>query len=238
MTSIGGTGQGAHGALVDALGRRIAAGDLAPGTVLTLAGLESRFGVSRTLAREAVRVLEALGMLRSRRRVGITVQPREQWHVLGAEPIRWTLAGPLRQRHLVELMELRAALEPVAARFAAERADDAQRAELVRLATELDRLGRAGLGDSDAYLAVDIDFHTLLLAASGNALYAELAGPVREILVGRTGLGLTPADPAAGTLDAHLDAARAIARGDGAAAEHSVRTHIAIVSGEVAEPAG
>lgn len=226
---------GTHGAVLDALGLRIAAGELPAGTVLTLAGLEHDFGASRTLVREAVRVLESLGMLVSRRRVGITVQPRAHWHVLGAEPIRWTLEGPLRQRHLVELMELRAALEPAAARMAAERASGAQRDELVRLATELHRLGLAGLGDSPAYLQVDIDFHTLLLAASDNALYAELAGPVREILVGRTGLGLTPADPAPGTLDAHLAAAQAIARGDGPGAEAQVRTHIAIVSGEIDE---
>jgi len=227
------TDGGAHGALLEALGRRIAAGDPAAGAVLTLAGLESEYRVSRTLVRETIRVLESLGMVRSRRRIGITVQPREHWHVLGAETIRWTLEGPLRHRHLVELMELRAALEPVAARFAAERATAAQRAELVALATELDRLGRSGLGDGDAYLAVDIEFHELLLASSANALYAELAGPVREILVGRTSLGLTPAVPAAGTLDAHLSAAHAIAAGDGTAAEHAVRTHIAIVSDEI-----
>jgi DNA-binding FadR family transcriptional regulator len=224
-----------HGSVLDSLGRRIASGELAAGTVITLADIEAETGTSRTVAREAVRVLESLGLVRSRRRVGITVQPRSAWHVLGAETIRWTLDGPLRRAHLVELMELRAALEPVAARLAAERAGAGQRAELVRLATELDRLGRAGLGDSPEYLQVDIDFHTLLLASSGNALYAELAGPVREILVGRTHRGLTPADPAPGTLDAHLAAARAIARGDGADAERNVREHITIVTEELTE---
>lgn len=227
------TTPGVHESILDALGHRIAAGILPVGAVLTLAGIERDFGVSRTAAREAVRVLESLGMLRSRRRIGITVQPRDAWHALGAEPIRWTLAGPLRQRQLVELMELRAGIEPLAARLAAQRATAAQRAELLRLATELDRLGQAGLGDGPEYLRSDIEFHTLLLAASGNVLYAELAGPVREILVGRTGLGLTPAVPAAGTLDAHLGAARAIAEGDAEGAERFVRTHIAIVSDEV-----
>src|SRR3546814_18245989 len=60
--------------LLDDLGTRIVSGELAPGTVLTLAGLETRYLVSRTVIREAVRVLEAMGMLRSRRRVGVTVQ--------------------------------------------------------------------------------------------------------------------------------------------------------------------
>lgn len=222
-----------HRAVLDTLGRRIASGELPAGAVITLAGIEAETGTSRTVVREAVRVLESLGMVSARRRVGITVRPRSDWHVLGAETIRWTLDGPLRRTHLVELMELRAALEPVAARLAADRATAAERTELVRLAVELDRLGNAGRGDSPGYLQVDIAFHTLLLAASRNALYAELAGPVREILVGRSDRGLTPADPAPGTLDAHLAAARAIARGDGAEAERNVRDHIAIVTDEV-----
>ena len=67
---------GSHGFVLDLLGRRIASGEIPEGTVLTLAGLEQEFAASRTLIREAVRVLESLGMLRSRRRVGITVQER------------------------------------------------------------------------------------------------------------------------------------------------------------------
>jgi len=234
MTSRPGP-EGTHARLVHALGGRIASGDLPAGTVLTLAALELEFGASRTAVREAVRVLESLDLIRSRRRVGMTVQPRASWRVLDAQLIRWTLAGPLRQRHLVELMELRAALEPVAARLAARNATDDQRAGLVRLASELDDLGRAGRGDSSEYLAIDVAFHSLLLAASGNLLYAELAAPVREILEGRADLGLTPAVPWPGTLDAHVAAARAVADGDGDAAEHQVRTHIAIVSHEVEE---
>ncbi|KQO81456.1 MULTISPECIES: FadR/GntR family transcriptional regulator [unclassified Frigoribacterium] len=225
--------EGTHAQLVQTLGRAIAAGEPPPGTVLTLAGLEREHGVSRTTTREVVRVLESLAMVESRRRVGITVLPRTRWRVLDPQLIRWTLAGPARRHQLVELMELRAALEPAAARLAAQNASDEQRAGLVAHATELDRLGRAGRGDTAEYLAADIDFHTLLLVASGNLLYAELAAPVREILQGRHELGLTPADPAPGTLDAHVGAARAIAAGDGAGAERNSATHLSIVSGEV-----
>jgi len=224
---------GSHGFVLDELGRRIAAGEIPEGSVLTLAGLEAEFRASRTLIREAVRVLESLGMLRSRRRVGITVQDREHWQSLNSAILRWNLAGPRHHVQLLELMELRSAVEPVAARLAAERASQKDRDALVALAEELDRLGRAGRGDSAEYLQADVDFHNLLLSAGGNPLLAQLKGPVEEILTGRTALGLTPAIPVEGTLDNHVAAARAVAAGDADAAEAAARGYVSLVTREV-----
>lgn len=215
-----------HGDLLDDLGRRIAAGELAEGEVLTLARLEADYGASRTLVREAVRVLESRGMLASRRRVGITVQPRARWDEFDPKIIQWTLAGPDRQQHLEALMELRVAVEPLAAALAAERASDEQRAEIRRLADVLDDLGRRGLGATDEYLDADLRFHALVLTASGNPLLAALERPVHEVLTGRTRLGMHPSTPAAGTLEQHLRVAMDIADGDAAAAEQHSREHL------------
>lgn len=222
-----------HAHLVEALGRRIAGGEIPPGTVMTAATLEERHGASRTVVREAVRVLEAHGLLSSKRRVGLIVRPRPEWDNLDARVIQWTLDGPRRYELLVELTELRVAVEPVAARLAAERATSGQRAELVRLAAELGEHGARGEGDSDAYLDIDIAYHSLLLEASGNALFHQLVGPITEILRGRSTRGLTPRIPRVGTLEAHLATARAIAAGDGAAAEAAARDHVTLVSDEV-----
>lgn len=224
---------GSHGYVLDEIGRRIAAGEITEGTVLTLAGLEDEFGASRTLIREAVRVLESLGMLRSRRRVGITVQPRSRWNALDGSIVRWNLAGPRRHAQLLELMELRSAVEPTAARLAAERASQEDRDALVALGAQLDALGRAGQGDSAEYLRVDVEFHALLLRAGGNPLLAQLSGPVEDILSGRAALGYTPAIPAEGTLDNHVATAHAVASGDGDAAEASARGYVTIVTQEV-----
>jgi DNA-binding FadR family transcriptional regulator len=172
----------AHTYVLDSLGSRIAAGDLAAETVLTLADLEEEYQVSRTVIREVVRVLESHGMLVSRRRVGVTVQPIARWDVLDASIIQWRLAGPGSDRQLAELMELRSAVEPVAARLAAERASRAQRQRLVELAAVLESLGRRGLGDSPEFLDADIAFHSLLLEASGNPLLAQLSGPVASAI--------------------------------------------------------
>ncbi|MDQ1125964.1 transcriptional regulator, GntR family [Microbacterium sp. LKL04] len=224
-----------HAHIVETLGRRIVGGELPPGTGLTLAGLEESFTASRTVVREAVRVLEAHGLLTSRRRVGLVVRPQAEWDILNADIIEWSLDSPRRRDVLIELTDLRVAVEPVAARLAAERAGDAERDELVRWATLLSDLGNQGLGDSDEYLDADIAYHRLLLRASGNALFEKLGDPIAEILRGRSVRGLTPGMPRVGTLEAHLATARAIHDGRGADAEASAREHLTLVSGEVEE---
>ncbi|MCP2031139.1 DNA-binding FadR family transcriptional regulator [Okibacterium sp. HSC-33S16] len=229
---------GMHGDVLNELGGRIAAGNPQPGSVLKLALLEKELSASRTVIREAIRVLENMGMVASRRRVGITVQPREKWDALDPSLIRWTLHGPLRQQQLESLMELRVAVEPMAARLAAERATPAQRAELLRVAERLHDLGKRGLGQSPEYLEVDLAFHTLLLTSSANPLLVALETPVREELAGRTHLGLHPTVPAPGTLEQHLVIAQAIAAGDGDEAEAHSRAHLLGVWREIAvEPA-
>ncbi|MFE5776772.1 FadR/GntR family transcriptional regulator [Brachybacterium sp. NPDC056505] len=226
-----------HEGVLDDLGRRIADGRLPEGAVLTLSGIEKDCSASRTVAREAVRVLETLGMVASRRRVGITVQPRGSWDAFSPRLIDWNLAGPFRQRQLEALAELRVAAEPMAAHLAARRADSRQCAELRRLAEELVDLGDRGLGDSEEYLEADVAFHDLLLAASGNPQLTALARPVRAVLEGRSRLGLTPPEPVEGTLEEHMRVALAIADGDAEAAEACSRSHMRTVWGEVSSTA-
>ncbi|WOF21887.1 FCD domain-containing protein [Microbacterium betulae] len=225
---------GVHHDVLDDIGRRIASGDPRPGAVFTLARLESEYGASRTVVREAVRVLESIRMVASRRRVGITVLPREHWDAFDPQLIQWNLAGPFRQQQLESLMELRVSVEPMAARLAATRATPGQRAELLRLAETLGDLGGRGLGDTAPYLDADLAFHGTLLAASGNPLLTALETPVHEVLSGRTNLGMTPGTPVPGTLEDHLLTAQAIAAGDAEAAERHSRSHMRTVWNEIA----
>lgn len=222
-----------HHDVLDGLGRRIASGALPPGTTVTLAHLEEEYGASRTVVREAVRMLEGIRLVQSKRRVGITVRPRSEWNAFDTRLIHWMLQSPFRQQQLESLMELRVAVEPISARLSAERADMDQRADIVRLAQELKALGKSGRGDSQEYLDVDIAFHCLLLTASGNPLLHALDVPIREVLTGRSHLGLTPPVPYPGTLDDHVDTADAVMRGDADAAEEHSRTHLRTVWGEI-----
>ena len=80
-----------HDNLLTALGTSIVSGAYPAGQVLTLDGVSAQHGMSRSVAREAIRVLESMGMVESRRRVGITIQPAHKWNVFDPRLIRWRL---------------------------------------------------------------------------------------------------------------------------------------------------
>ncbi|MDN7123121.1 FadR family transcriptional regulator [Nocardioides sp. ChNu-153] len=207
--------------VLDALGHRIVAGDLPPGTVLTLEGVDATYGVSRSVSREAVQVLGAMGLVTSRRRVGITVSERAAWNVFDPRLIRWRLDGAERDAQLRSLSELRAGFEPAAAALAAQRATAEQAARMASAVSDMTVHARAR--DLDAYLAADQVFHTTMLAASGNEMYAALADVVGEVLAGRTHHHLMPADPNPDAIEWHAEVARAVRRGEPAAAEDAMR---------------
>ncbi|WP_369372965.1 FadR/GntR family transcriptional regulator [Promicromonospora sp. Populi] len=211
-----------HSPVLDALGRRITGGEVAAGAILTLDGIGVEFGVSRTVAREAMRLLEGLGLVRSGPRVGIVVLPQTAWNVLDPRVIAWRLDGPGRLAQMRSLTELRLAVEPLAAAGAASAASAADRDELVTIARRMRALGEAGEGNHDAFLALDIRMHELLLRSSGNELFGALSGVIAVVLSGRTHLGLMPVFPEPAALDAHEAVALAVAAGDGAAAEEAM----------------
>ncbi len=215
------SGTGLHDPIVEKLGMEIAAGELPTGHVLTLDGLQERFGVSRTVAREAMRILESMGLVQSRRRVGITVRPIADWNVFDPRVIWWRLSGPARGDQLRSLTELRIAVEPLAAGAAARSATAAQRARVVELATLLRTLGEAA--DLTEFMERDVEFHELLLQASGNEMFGALADVVAAVLRGRTQLGLTPHKPVPEAMDLHDAVASAIADGRSAEAEAAMR---------------
>lgn len=210
-----------HSAVLDLLGRQITDGTLPEGHVLTLVSIQETHDVSRTVARETMRVLESMGLVVSRRRVGITVQPRTEWNVFDPRVIWWRLAGPGRDAQLRSLTELRIAVEPFAAAAAARGSSAVERRRAVTLAGEMRELGEAG--ELEKFLELDIEFHDLLLRASGNEMFAALREVVAVVLRGRTQLGLMPHRPVPEALDLHEEVARQVARSEPAAAETAMR---------------
>lgn len=212
-----GTAAVLHTRIIDTLGQDIVDGVLPEGTRLTIEGLQRRFGVSRTVVRDCMHVLEAMHLIVPRRRVGLVVQGPGCWNVYEARVIRWRLNGPGRSAQFRSLTQLRRAVEPVAAALAAHNASSAERLRIVELAQDLRRLGEEG--ELEHFLAVDIEFHTLILRAGGNEMFATLHGVVAEVLSGRTHQGLMPHRPEESALTAHTQVAAAIRDGDAGTAE-------------------
>lgn len=214
-----------HDDVLDALGRRIVGGELAAGTVLTLDDIDHAYAVSRSVSREAVRVLASMGLVASRRRVGLTVQPRSSWQVFDPRLIRWRLDSDDRAAQLRSLGELRSGFEPVAAGLAALRATPGQCGALTAAVGDMVVHGRAG--DLEAFLAADVVFHRVLLQASGNEMLAALDGVVAEVLAGRTHHHLMPERPKGEAIDLHVEVARAVRAGDAPAARAAMEAIIA-----------
>jgi DNA-binding FadR family transcriptional regulator len=236
VTTTPPTGQ--HASVLDALGGRITSGALAVGQVLTLDAIGAEHAVSRSVAREAVRVLESMGLVASRRRVGITIQPRQRWNVFDPRVIRWRLDVGDRTEQLLQLSELRRGIEPVAAALAADRASHHHCRILAAAVSDMVVSGREG--DLDAYLLADTVFHRALLEASGNEMLRALAGVVEEVLSGRTHHGMMPARPNPEAIALHDEVARAVRLGDARSAERAMRAIIeeaaAALREESAEP--
>ncbi|MFS0730766.1 FCD domain-containing protein [Curtobacterium sp. 1P10AnD] len=207
------TARGLHAQVLDTLGQRIVDGVLAPGTVVRPELVAAEFTVSRSVVREALRVLQSLGLVEPRQRVGTQVLGIGSWELLAPTVIRWRGASPAYFVQQRELLELRLGVEPVAAALAAAR-PDATTVTAVSVAAA-DMLAACAREDSRAYLEADVRFHRALLDASGNAVFRHFAGTVEALLRTRTSESRdTITRWTRDAAERHDAVARAIARGD------------------------
>src|SRR5881628_1717221 len=117
--------RGLHGAVVHDVGVRILRGDLAPGDPLPNEDeLSGELAVSRTVLREAIKVLAAKRLVESRPKTGTRVRERSDWNLLDPDVLAWHLEAGLTDKFLQNTLELRGLIEPGAARLAALRATD------------------------------------------------------------------------------------------------------------------
>jgi len=131
-----------------------------------------QYGASRSVLREAVKMLTAKGLLGARPRQGTWVEPESNWNLLDPDILGWLLERKFSPALLIEFSEIRLAVEPGAAALAAKAGGPAEKAA-VRAAIE--RMQAAERGDDDP-LESDIAFHVAVLRASMNRFYAQLTG--------------------------------------------------------------
>ncbi len=192
--------------VAETIRRAILAGQLPPGTRLSVPKIARQLGVSRTPAREALLVLERDGLIGMRSSNGMEV-----------------LVGD--QRGLVEVLEIREAMEGLAARLAADRMADADRARLSKL-IEL-HLSALEEHDLDRHVELDAKFHRLLREGANNSKLASMLERIENqvVLINR---GLSDSigfEPRALKKD-HKAIADAIAARDPDRAEAAMRRHV------------
>ncbi len=179
----------------------IARGDLAPGARLRETELAERLGISRTPVREAIRQLEADGLVAHIPRQGATIRQLDYPEVM-------------------ELYEMRAVLEGTAARLAARAASEIELDELEALNLEM-----AHASGPVAY-ALNRQFHmTLLDAAKNRYLIKSVQSLQKTLLI----IGKSTLHDAARATDAvaeHTAVLQALHARDGAQAEALMRDHI------------
>ncbi len=180
--------------------------------MINVEAVRERFGVSRTVVRETLRSLGALGMVRARSKVGTQVNPLSAWALLNPVVIRWRAASHYRQQ-MIELLQVRRGVEASAARLAAAGMTAGEVARLVALSNDLAAAAEAG--DGDAFLLADTAFHRVLLEGTGNPVIAQFAEVVRAALRARDDAGQPLIiDTTPHGLALHLQLAQAIATRD------------------------
>jgi GntR family transcriptional regulator, transcriptional repressor for pyruvate dehydrogenase complex len=207
----------------EALTRLVLGGEYAPRARLpTELELARRFGVSRTVVREAVARLKSSGLVESRQGSGVYVREPH-----GDLRFRLEAGGTLRSPGaILEILELRRGLEAEAAALAAVRCTRAQVAELRRA---LDAIARDEAAGRDGVQA-DMEFHRAIARASGNRHFPALWDFVGQFL--RAAFQATRANEArradfvAQVRDEHRALVDAIARGSAADARAAALRHM------------
>jgi GntR family transcriptional regulator, galactonate operon transcriptional repressor len=210
--------RGLHGRVVDELGMRIVGGAWSAGAPLPNEDeLAAELGVSRTVVREAVKALQAKGLVEVRPKTGTRVRPRRAWHLLDADIVAWQFTDMERSEDLRELYEVRASIAAAAARLAALRRTDEQLAVIEAHQRRI----VAAAAEPLARRAADLDFHAAVVDAAHNSLLAHVGAMVRVALDSAAAPAASLPDDEAGALRAAV--IEAIRAGDGEAAEKAMR---------------
>ncbi|MDC0601653.1 FadR family transcriptional regulator [Aliiglaciecola sp.] len=165
--------------IVQSLGKSIALGEYPQGKPLKAeADLCEEFDASRTVLREAVKMLTAKGMLDARPRRGTIVLPESQWNLSDPEILNWLLDRKGSLPIISEFADMRLAIEPAAAGLAATNLNEDSKKTLV---DAIERMKAAAKGEDD-HLDADIAFHVGILEASDNRFFWNMRHTIEVAL--------------------------------------------------------
>jgi DNA-binding FadR family transcriptional regulator len=212
--------------IVNEVTRRIVDGEYGAGERLpTEAQLQAEYGVSRSVIREAMKVLSSRGLVRIEQGRGTFVCGAEASPML--EQISLVLRrddgrGRNSRDDLDYLLEVRRVLEVAVAEFAAQNANEE---DLRDLATAVVAM-RERPEDVDACTEADLLFHRTLTRAAGNPLWPAILGSLNDLLRRLLHVGHHGRENALQTADEHQMILDAIRKGDAEAAAAGMRAHL------------
>ncbi|SMX42457.1 GntR family transcriptional regulator [Actibacterium lipolyticum] len=192
-------GHGVYDRLLD----DIRTGALGPGDRLLETELAERLNISRTPVREALRQLEADGLVTHVPRVGAAIRSLDYSEVM-------------------ELYEMRAVLESTAARMAARAASDIEIAELEEINAEL----ATATNDANRAYELNRQFHRTLLDAAKNRFLVKSTNALQKTLLILGTSTLAEVSRAEEAVAEHATILKALRARDGAAAEAAMRQHM------------
>ena len=198
------------------LGRRIVAGNIEADSMLDDENtLSERFKVSRVVIRDAVKILVGKGLLDVRRGIGTRVKPRSEWVLLDDDVLAWHLSAPPDAGFLAQLMEIRVAFEPKAARWATMRATDE---DIALIEASVKRMEEEK-GSVENFIIADALFHRSILRAAHNEFLTAMEGVIYSAIL--VSVRITNKDPRENdeSISFHRDLYEAIAERDGDKAE-------------------
>jgi DNA-binding FadR family transcriptional regulator len=167
------------------------------------ADLCRQLGVSRSILRESMKVLADKGMVEMKPRAGTHARPRAAWRLLDPDILSWLAQAGPDPRFLRDLCEVRLAIEPTAAGFAAVRASAAEIAAIEACLDERRHAARDARGDR--LVELDLAFQSAVVEACRNPLLAQLSASIRQPF--RAALAYTARFPATVQLSLQAQAA-------------------------------
>ena len=215
--------------MLDTIGRAIVTGKYEKRRFPTEAELAAQHGVSRTVTREAVKMLSAKGLLSARPRQGTIVQPLSHWNLFDNDLLGWLLERKNFVPVLRHFQELRLAIEPAAAALAASRKDINAEASI---RAGYDRMVAAEAGEDDALNAA-ISFHIAVLQGSHNPFFVQF----EELVTTALRMSYRDIDRQSATTAAlfeHCAVSQAIGNGDQLGARRAMEV---IISPVLSQPA-
>lgn len=181
--------------------------------------LAERFGVSRTVVREAVRTVASKGLLDVRAGSGTVVRKPSSDTVAASVALLLSMNGQMTPAKIVEVRRI---LEVEIAGLAARRrtADDLLRLEsIIRSAAE-------ELDDPDTFIATDVAFHAALAQATQNELFSVLLASIANVMTEVRIVGLRVPGTPERALRYHRDVFAAVERGDRDLAREAMNRHM------------